>query len=134
MTNDRRTDREERALDALFDVARSDVPEPSPDLLARVLSDAEAVQAGRLAETGKTPPRRRAVPGFWKMLIAAIGGWPSLGGVAAAGIAGLWIGLNPPSAIQDQISQALAETSGFEMLDDGQDALSWFGLDGVEEG
>ena len=57
MTGD---DHDDRALDAFFDAARRTAPAPSDDMLARVLADAESVQA-----TAHAPaPRHRAMRGF----------------------------------------------------------------------
>jgi hypothetical protein len=83
------------ALEALFEEARHDGPRP--DLVARVLADAAAVQA---AAAPAVPPARRAgffrnPPGF----VAALGGWGGFGGVTAAGLFGLAVGLWSPEAV-----------------------------------
>lgn len=85
--------RQEAALAPFFEAARAQAPEPSPDLLARVLADAEAAQA--------QPAARRAVPraGVWTRLAQGLGGWPGLAGLGAAGLAGLWIGLAMPATL-----------------------------------
>ncbi|WP_294225983.1 hypothetical protein [uncultured Shimia sp.] len=76
-------------LDDLFAAARSDSrATPSPDLMARVLSEAEGLQ---VAVPGLVvPPVRR---NLWAAVVAAVGGWPALSGVAMAGVAGVWIGV-----------------------------------------
>ncbi len=75
-------------LDDLFAAARTDSrATPSPDLLARVLQEAEGLQ---VAEPTPVPPQRRSL---WAALVAAVGGWPALSGVAMAGVAGVWIGV-----------------------------------------
>lgn len=75
-------------LDDLFAAARTDSrATPSPDLLARVLNEAEGLQ---LATSVPVPPQRRSL---WAALVAAVGGWPALSGVAMAGVAGVWIGV-----------------------------------------
>lgn len=100
------------ALDALFngmiDAGRRAPAEPSGALLARVLSDALAVQdarspaaAGRAARLS-VPPRpasRVSMPGFWQSILAGLGGWAAVGGLATATIAGLWVGFSPPAAL-----------------------------------
>lgn len=84
-------------LDGLFAEARADSPAPSPALMARILADAAAVQPRPAAA-----PPRRAVPRFGLgAVLAALGGFGSLAGLASAAVAGLWIGLAPPAAVDD---------------------------------
>jgi len=85
--------RQEAALAPFFEAARAQAPEPSPDLLARVLADAEAAQA--------QPVARRPVPrsGLWTRIAQGLGGWPGLTGLGAAALAGLWIGLAMPATL-----------------------------------
>lgn len=80
-------------LDGLLAEARGGTPEPSPDLLARVLSDGLALQP--------QPRARRATarPGLWAMLAGAVGGVTGLAGLATATVAGLWIGFAQPAPI-----------------------------------
>lgn len=94
-------------LDALFDAERqarkgSD-PEVPPELLARVLADAETVQAGfaTAALPERAAPKR---PGLLAQLGAALGGWPAFAGLAAASVCGLWIGISPPESLSDTAS------------------------------
>ena len=127
-------DRDDPALEDLFANARSPAADPSSDLLARVLGDARQVQAG----FGPVGSADGAGPGLWAALLAAIGGWPALGGVATAGVAGLWLGLSPPAQVEDGLTGVLA-LSGWSpqetlFLDNGTDALGWLGLDALEEG
>ncbi|WP_322866488.1 hypothetical protein U5922_009960 [Aquicoccus sp. G2-2] len=81
-------------LDSFFAAARS-APEPaSKALLARVMADAQAVQASAATTASaqaRTTPKRGWGAGFW----AALGGWPAMGGLAFATVAGLWIGFSP---------------------------------------
>jgi len=77
-------------LERMFAAARG--PAPVPDtLMARVLADAAQVQAARAAV-----PARRAAPGRWQRLVWALGGHGALAGLAAAGLAGVWIGFAQP--------------------------------------
>lgn len=71
-------------IDALLADAGRDGP--TADLTARVLADAARVQADR----GRPVPRPRR--SRWRVRLDAIGGWPVLSGVAAAGIAGVALG------------------------------------------
>lgn len=88
------TDKDFDGLDALLGAARDAVPMPSDALLARVLDDAEQVQAGFVPVR---PASRRA--SFWAQISAALGGWQGMAGLATAGIAGLWLGISPPEAL-----------------------------------
>ena len=102
---------EQKDLDAIFAAAR-DLPEPSADLMARVLADAAAVQAER-AEPQILPyaSTASASPGFWAEIRTGLGGWLGLGGLAAAGLAGLALGVALPAELDvlagGQISAAL---------------------------
>ncbi len=81
-------------LDALFDLARQDLPEPDPGLAARILADA--------AETMPRPAavaHRDARPGRLGAFLRVIGGWPSLAGMATAMVVGLWIGISGPDGL-----------------------------------
>ncbi|WP_224815539.1 dihydroorotate dehydrogenase [Hasllibacter sp. MH4015] len=87
-------DREDEAFDALMEEARGDAP--SGDLMARVLADADRVQA-RPAKPAHAP--RGRVP-WWRGVIAGIGGWSAVSGITAAGIVGLAVGLYAPDEIE----------------------------------
>lgn len=81
-------DHDTELLDGLFKTARSDEQAAArPDLLARVLADAEALQP-------QFEPLQRKAPkkSLFAQLSGALGGWPSLTGLAAAAVAGVWIG------------------------------------------
>jgi hypothetical protein len=86
-------------LDAALGAARADARRSAPDaLLARIEADA-------LIHLPQAP--RREVPGRGPMaaltrFLAPMGGWPALGGLAAAAAAGLWIGISPPAAVEAQ--------------------------------
>ena len=80
-------------LDDLFAAARADVARPSAALMARVLADAAAEQPRKPVPVR---PRFRLAA-----LIAALGGSGGIAGLASATVAGLWIGLAPPAAVDD---------------------------------
>ncbi|NDR59229.1 hypothetical protein [Aliiruegeria sabulilitoris] len=94
----------EQELEALFKALRDEPEEPSSDLLARVLADAYEAQDVRTAEAVPEPapvapqPARR---GGIRGLLDMIGGWPAVAGLATATVAGIWIGYNPPAALDD---------------------------------
>ena len=70
-------------------------------------------------------------PNLMSRIARAFGGWPALGGLAAATCAGFWIGFSPPAAIPDAGSLLLG---GEDItLDDSMADLSGFGWD-IEEG
>lgn len=77
---------EDRRLEPFFEAARTEAPEPSAALMARILADAQAAQE----VAAPAPARRRRFPG-WR-LPALAGGWGAAGGLAAATLAGVWIG------------------------------------------
>jgi hypothetical protein len=81
-------------LDELFAQARVRDAQPSAALMARILADAAATQPR--APVRPVRPRFRL-----SALIAALGGAGALAGLATATVAGVWIGLAPPAAIDD---------------------------------
>lgn len=82
--------KDDMGLDAFFAAAKHEQAVPSGDLMARV-------QAQALAEM----PRAglQAQPGGWRQLLAALGGWPAVAGLAAACVTGVWIGAAAPDAL-----------------------------------
>lgn len=91
-------------LDALFAAAKDDSnAQASPDLMARVLSEAETIQAGFAAPIIATPQM-----GFWSRLVRALGGWHSISGLAMATVAGVWIGVAAgPGVMQSEFGSAV---------------------------
>jgi hypothetical protein len=84
-----RIDQTEAGLDALLAEMRVAAAEPSADLFARVLTDAETVAGERVqAVVPRAVPPRRS--GF----LAAVGGWGGIGGMLTATLAGVWIGFS----------------------------------------
>lgn len=85
-------------LEALFAAAQDEVITPSDALLARVMADAEAEiatgaeAAADVCAARSEPANRRVLAA----LIATLGGWRSIAGLATAGVAGLVIGLGAP--------------------------------------
>ena len=81
-------------------------PEPSADLLARVLSDAYEAQDGFMAEAAPIPAPQATTPAkprrsLLAALLAAVGGAPGLAGLTAAAVAGFWVGMSPPASVTD---------------------------------
>jgi hypothetical protein len=84
---------DDSGIEIFFEAARA-APEPaSPALMARILADAEAVQAA----SRKTPAPRRA--GLVEYLYRLLGGWPAMAGLATAAVAGLWLGASLPTGL-----------------------------------
>jgi len=103
MTEMRKDD--DTALDLFFAEARQNMPEPSAAFLGRILTDAEAVQAGFLAAPVPSAVTRGARFGVLGTLLALFGGWGGLGGMATAAVAGVWIGFAG--------SDTLAQVAGY---------------------
>lgn len=86
---------------------------PLPDgLAARILGDAEQVQAGF---AGRAEVAARPGPGLWRQMMDMLGGWPSVGGLAAACAAGVWIGLAPPSFLPDPMQLVTGAQSDIDL-------------------
>lgn len=99
MINDPKTPLSDSELDSLFAAARSSTDagamdiEPSADFLAQVLKDAQALQPGVIAA-----PRPNS---RWVDIREALGGWAGFGGLVAASVTGLMIGVVSPDALTD---------------------------------
>ncbi len=105
------------ALDAHFAVARAAAPTPSDDLLARVLNDAEAVQ--KKAPSAVTPAPVRISP--MTQLFCLLGGWPAMGGLTTAAVAGLWLGISPPVVLQELSGGYLGPDATAYLIDTSAD-------------
>lgn len=90
------TEPDNARLEALFAAARG-AERPGDDLVARVLADAAAVQAGAAAPAAPPAPAVRG--GLWSGILSALGGWPGVSGVTAAGVAGLMLGFWAPDVV-----------------------------------
>ncbi len=78
----------DHGLDGVF--ARAVRPMPSDDLMARIMADAQAHMPRPMAA-------RR--PDGWRAVLAVLGGWLPVGGLAMATAAGLVIGMFMPDAL-----------------------------------
>jgi len=84
-------------LEALFAEARESRPDAVPDrLMSTITAAAAAEQAGWSAPRPVAANRNR---GPLALLLAALGGWPAVGGLVAASCAGLWIGVAGPETV-----------------------------------
>ena len=101
-------------LDLLFSAARQDSPQLPAALADRMIADANAVQAGWAA------PRRApssAAPGMLSQLVALLGGWAGVSGLATACAVGIWFGFAPPSDLLDPVQLVLQSQSNLELFD-----------------
>lgn len=119
-------DRLEDHLDDIFATARQTRPDVPQALQAAILADAATLQKSRTDDltrksagqttgetAGQTPAHR-----LWRQFVSAVGGWPALGGMAAASLAGLWIGLAPPSFLPDPVERYAAFSTGSQLITD----------------
>ena len=95
--------RDIEALDRLLAEVAARHPAPSEDFLARLVADAEA-EAGAAQ---LCPPAKALRPGP-RAWLAALGGWPALGGLAAAALAGVWIGIAPPASLDSYLTGSVS--------------------------
>jgi len=106
------TDPKSTELDVFFAAAKENVPTPNQDLMARVMADAAALQP---QNAGFAPV---AKPGVWESFLDMIGGWPALSGVAAAGVAGVWLGVAPPVSLEQLTSDVMGTNTSISLLSD----------------
>lgn len=94
------TDPNDDMLDDLFAVARDVAPEPGDALMARVLADA-------------VPPAVAAPvafrQGIWARVSEMLGGWPAISGLAAATVAGIWVGVAPPASVENLAASVMGD-------------------------
>jgi hypothetical protein len=109
-------DKDDIALDAYFAAARSEKSAPGDVLMARILADAAQAQGRPATPAGAPTPA--SVSTGWRSVLAAIGGWPAMGGMVMATMAGLWIGISPPSALTSFASGLLGETISVQVYAD----------------
>ncbi|WP_099826353.1 dihydroorotate dehydrogenase [Oceaniglobus indicus] len=119
--NDAKDDHTDAGLDALFENARRSAPAMSDDLFARIMADAVAATPARVAAARRVSP--------WGRVLGALGGWPSLAGLSAAALAGVWIGIAQPAAfiaVQSGLGFEGAAVASYELEDlmPGFDSLS----------
>ncbi len=81
---------DDAALDALLKAAPK--PQPSAALTARILRDAATHQP-------QTPAPVVPERGLFAALADVLGGWPTVGGLATATLAGLYIGFAQPDLL-----------------------------------
>ncbi|MEO1539644.1 MAG: hypothetical protein AAFU59_04630 [Pseudomonadota bacterium] len=109
---------DERELSAFFDAARRARPEPSADLMSRILADA-AAEAPIEHEAIAAQPKRSG--GRWRLRDLMRIGWQAGASAAACMVAGMWIGYAGPDFVP-ALSDA---TLGTAYTFDGSEALTF---------
>lgn len=87
-------DFEGAGLETLLDAARAAAPRPSSDLLDRIAADAALSQPRAGLPRAGAPSR-----GVWGQMLDSLGGWPTIGGLITATVAGVYIGIAQPGLI-----------------------------------
>ncbi|MGI3168023.1 hypothetical protein ACRARG_02645 [Pseudooceanicola sp. C21-150M6] len=113
---DTHTEAPDSGLEPYFAAARRTMPAPSSDLLARIGADAFAVQDEQ--SHARLQPRVSDRRGPLAAVLALLGGWPSLAGLATAGIAGLAVGMFGPAAAALPVSALGLATVSTEIEQD----------------
>ncbi|WP_093119200.1 hypothetical protein [Salinihabitans flavidus] len=109
------TDTDDKMLEALLTGARDAAwTEPSPDLMTRVLADANAAQPGPATSAPTRSLRPRG--GALARLLRPIGGWPAAAGLVAASLFGVWIGIAAPDLVLPGGPEALTDGQGTAYL------------------
>lgn len=106
-------------LETLFADARQGGVQMPSGLMDRIIADADQIQAG----FAQQPDRGRA-PGLWAQIMQSLGGWPAMGGLAAACAAGVWIGLAPPSFLPDPAGYVFETGADLDLIGVDQLALA----------
>ncbi|PCH73117.1 MAG: hypothetical protein COC12_05295, partial [Rhodobacteraceae bacterium] len=106
-------------LEALFTEARQGADQMPAGLMARIVADADRVQTGF-----DRPVAPVTAPGVWAQIMQVLGGWPAMGGLAAACAAGVWIGLAPPSFLPDPAGYVFESGADLDLIGGNQLALA----------
>lgn len=101
-------------LTSFFEAASQHAPEPSDDLMARILADAARVQAEHGAQAA--PVLRPARASILSRALGVLGGWGALAGLATATVAGVWIGFAAPDGLADY-TDLILPNAGYGMND-----------------
>jgi len=100
-------------LELFFEAGRGAAPAPSEALLERVLADARAQQPGR----APSPRRPAAARGALAGLLAALGGWPAVAGLASVTVAGIWLGYAAPGGLDGVTAALWPAQDGYDVVD-----------------
>jgi len=108
------TDKDFKDLDLLFAETRQSEGQMPEGLFRRIVADGEQVQAGFAAAAAARGQAHGQ--GMWSQFVTVLGGWPTLGGLAAACAAGVWIGLAPPSFLPDPAELVLGGNAQMDLI------------------
>lgn len=102
-------------LDALFKAAQDADPVPSADLMARVLADSVAVQAGFAAQAVPV----RTTRGWLAQAKEMVGGWAGASALTAVMCMGLIFGFSAPETVMNFMpgAETAISDAGMEFLD-----------------
>jgi len=104
-------------LEELFAEARAAHSSAAPpDLLARVLTDAYAVQDLQDAQAGPAPVARRGV-GLLRLCAGLFGGTAGIAGLATAMVAGVAIGLVQPAPVSAMTTLLWPEEAALDTIE-----------------
>jgi len=101
-------------LERLLAQGRREAGQMPKDLSQRILHDAMRVQAEFSAPA---PAQAVSVPSAWAQFVAALGGWPAMGGLATACAAGVWIGFAAPSFLPDLSGFVALDSSDIDLIE-----------------
>ncbi len=89
---------------------------PSAALTARILADADALQPNRPAQVAQVRPRR-GVMAWLVDLAEGLGGGRAMAGLSLAGVAGVFLGVADPSALNSLAGLIAADLTVVEQMD-----------------
>ncbi len=112
-------------LDSLLAQARAAEPQADAGLLARIMADATQTDWDRriAAQSLRARPQNKGWLAGW---LVSMGGWPAVGGLAMATVAGIGIGVAAPDSLSTVTGALWGETVIVAL--DAQDDV--FGLEG----
>ena len=110
-------------LEVYFEASRQEVPQPSVALMDRIMVDID-----RVADEQEAHAPKVSSPSLFERILDGIGGWPTLSGMATAGIVGVVVGVSPPDVVTEFTSTVLNGTSDFYLVD----PYDGFGFDSFE--
>ncbi len=107
------TDNEKLLEQTFAQMVAQDAP-LSEGLMDRIMFDADQVLTERMPAVEASP---EPMQGFGAALLDAIGGWMSFGGLTAAAMTGLWVGVFPPDLIYDYSTGVWGDTIEVPLLE-----------------
>jgi hypothetical protein len=110
-------------VDAMFAASKRCAPQPSDDLMRRVLADAEMAQPGFAVSA---PVQRR---GVFDRFVGRFGQWMSVAGLATATAVGFLIGFSPPQVIETPAVSIFASSDALALYDAELGGFGW-GMEG----